>query len=206
MKIAIDVRSIMGKKTGKEWYTFSLLEELMKLDTDNTYYLYSRYDFNADQFPNNYVKRIIRAPIWLWHIAVLFDMCRHKVDIYFATASYIIASMLLWSKVKVVLTVHDLVVFLFPDKHDFKARVIERLTATLAFHNAKTIICPSQNTKRDLERIFPRTEGKTVFIPEAARSGFRVLDKDDEKRSVILSKYEVFWNFFHFRNLTDHSF
>ena len=191
MKIAVDVRSIMGKKTGKEWYTFSLLEELMKLDSQSTYYLYARYDFNADHLPDNYTKRIIRVPIWLWHIAVLYDMYRCNVNIYLATASYIIASMILGKRIKVILTVHDLVAFLFPDKHDFKARIIEKLTATLAMRNAHSIICPSRNTQKDLERLFPRTVGKTVCIPEAARSNFHRKDMNDSTSTLILSKYNL---------------
>ena len=190
-KIGIDVRSITGKKTGKEWYTFSLLEHLVKIDKKNTYYLYSRYDFDMSSYPDNCKKRVIRTPLFLWHIAVMIDMFRKSVDIYLATASYIIASLLFIKKIKVILTVHDLVAFLFPDQHDMKARIIEKITWKFAFKNSTKIICPSQNTKKDLERLFPYLKSKTVFIPEAARETFRILPKDDEKREIILSKYHI---------------
>ena len=61
--IAIDVRSMTGKKTGKEWYTFSLLEHLVKIDTKNIYYLYSKYDFDISPFPKNCKKKIGRAHV-----------------------------------------------------------------------------------------------------------------------------------------------
>jgi len=191
LKIAIDVRSLLGQKTGKEWYTFSLLEKLVQLDKKNTYYLYSRFDFDITQFPSNCKKRIIDISTYFWHIAVFRDMCKKKVDIYLATASYIIAALLIFSKVKVILTVHDLVAFIFSNNHEKKATIIEKLTARLASISSEFIICPSQNTKKDLERIFPFTKKKTIFIPEASRGIFRKIDSSDEKKSVILSKYAL---------------
>jgi len=190
-KIAIDVRSILSKKTGKEWYTFSLLEHLVEIDKENKYYLYSRHDFDMSQYPSNCVKRIIKVPMWLWHIEVLIDMYKNEIDIYLATASYIIASLMFTPKIKVILTVHDLVAFIFPEKHDIKARIIEKLTTSLALSNSKKIICPSINTKLDLERLFPRMKKKTIFIPEAARETFRVLPKEDSNREIIMSKYSI---------------
>lgn len=191
MRIALDVRSIHGQKTGKEWYTFSLLENLVKLGAENTYYLYSRYDFDLNGYPKNCVKKVINVHMMFWHMAVVWDMIRSGVHLYFGTASYIIASLLIFSRIKVLLTVHDVVAFLHPDKHQKKALIIEKLTASLAFWKSAKIICPSLNTKKDLECLFPKSRGKTVFIAEAARENFHEYTEHDEKRSAILSKYQL---------------
>lgn len=189
-KIGIDARSIQGQKTGKEWYTFSLLEALLKRDTHNTYYLYTRYDFE-EALPDNCKKRVIKTSMLFWHIAVMIDMFREGISVYLATASYIIASMLWTSKIRVILTVHDLVTFLHPEQHDQKARIIEKITAKLAFSNASQIICPSQSTKDDIESLFPSTKKKTICIPEAARSIFRKIEADDPAAHGVLSKYPL---------------
>ena len=191
--IAVDYRSVLSQKTGKEWYTFSLLQELFKQDTKNTYYLYSKYDFDDTNLPQNCQKRIITSPLCFWHVAVMMDMFRIGIDMYLATASYIIASFLVSpiQNIKTILTVHDLVAFLYPEKHDIKARIIEKITASLAFKNSHTIICPSLSTKEDLEKLFAFTRKKTLFIPEAARSIFKKIDITTKQAKAILSKYQL---------------
>ena len=41
MKIAIDIREAGDEKTGKGWYTFNLVNEMIRLDRQNQYLLYT---------------------------------------------------------------------------------------------------------------------------------------------------------------------
>jgi len=191
-RIAIDYRSIYGDKTGKEWYTFSLLQALGKIDNKNHYILYSKYDFDDSNLPANFTKRVLNVPIIIWHIHVLIDIVYNKIDIILATSSYIIASLSFFTKkFKVILTVHDLVAFLFPaSKHSLKAIIIERLTGKLAFLRANKIIVPSKNTANDLRREFPSTKKKINIITEAARNSFNK-KPSKEKYLNIIKKYKL---------------
>ncbi len=41
MKIAIDIRDAGHEKTGKGWYTYNLVSEILRLDQKNEYLLYT---------------------------------------------------------------------------------------------------------------------------------------------------------------------
>ena len=116
----------------------------------------------------------------------------NNVNVLLATSSYIIATLSRFSRrFKLILVVHDLVAFLFPaSKHSLKATIIERLTAKLAFARADKIIVPSENTRKDLKREFPKTKNKIVLIHEAARASFHPIT-DNIKIQSSNSKYLI---------------
>ncbi len=184
LTIGLDVRSYHGAKTGKEWYTVSILEALLRLDHTNKYILYTRYPLRVDHLPDNAEVRVLRVPIVLWHLAVAWDLRRRSVDVWLATASYIVPSLLLLRRVRCITVVHDLVAFLRTNRHKAKATWIERLTLRLALRNSDRIIAVSKTTAADLHHFFPWVAGRTVIVSEAARALFRLIDDEASIRTV----------------------
>lgn len=164
MKIGIDLREAVNPKSGKGIYTHNLVKNLLKIDRDNEYVLYANA-VSADLavFHNAHIK-IIHKPAWLWHFAVIKDFLRENGELFFAPTSYIIPA-LLPKKIKSVITVHDLVAFLHPHLHQAKAAVLEHLFIRLALRKTKRVLSPSENTKKDLMRIFHYPDAKIVVTP-----------------------------------------
>lgn len=176
MKIAIDIReAVRPKRTGKGWYAFQMVKHLLELNKDNpsmSYVLYTdRLYPDFEQYKNVEMKFFPPSAL-RWHVKVLQDVKKIKPDIYFAPSSFIVPALApKW--LKVVITVHDLVAWLFPMRHNAKATFIERLTLPHALKKGAYVTTVSQNTKKDLMKIFKTKDEKNEVIPCAASKAFR---------------------------------
>ncbi|MEK7171676.1 MAG: hypothetical protein AAB739_02085, partial [Patescibacteria group bacterium] len=153
MKVGIDIRAACGQKTGKGWYIFHVVKEILALDRENEYVLYTnRVTADLAAFKNSTVKVIHAHPL-MWHFAVIKDLKLRKCDLFFAPTSFIIPAFLP-RKIKSAITVHDLVAFLHPHLHESKATILEYLFLRLALRKTSAVFVPSENTKKDLMRLF----------------------------------------------------
>lgn len=204
MKIGIDIRTACSPKTGKGWYTFYLVRELLILDKKNEYFLYTNdITANLSSFIGAHIK-IIHKNQLLWHFAVMKDFEREGGGLFFAPTSFIIPAFLP-RRIKSITTVHDLVAFLHPHLHDKKATILEYLFFRRALKKTSRALVPSQNTKRDLTRMFrPRRkvgvapteaserypEEKITVTPLAVADSF-FQKPSAEKLNQICAKYHL---------------
>lgn len=172
MKIAIDIRDAGKEKTGKGWYTYNLVHELLKLDKNNQYILYTNSKKNPFPEAENAQLRCIGETSARWHFQVLKDLRANPVDLFFAPTSYIIPAFAPKS-LKVIITVHDLVAFLFPATHSMKATIIERLTLEKALKKARKVLVVSENTQKDLLERFDYPEQNIHETPCAPSDFYR---------------------------------
>jgi len=179
MKIAIDIREAGHEKTGKGWYTFNIVKELLKLDKQNQYLLYSNSKKNPFKESDNVKIKYIESKPTKWHFLVLKDLKEEKADIFFAPTSYIIPAFAP-KTIRVIVTVHDLVAFLFPGTHNAKAMIIERLTLKKALKKASDIFVVSDNTKKDLLDRFKYSEQRIHITSCAASQVFSNPVSEDE--------------------------
>ena len=176
MKIAIDIREAGHGKTGKGWYTYNLVREILKLNQpipgsshqSHEFILYTNAKKTSfDDLPNVTVKTII-APSFAWHFKVLKDLKQNPPDLFFAPTSYIIPAFLP-KTIRSVITVHDLVAFIFPSTHQLKATLIEKFTLRRALKKTSAVFSVSDNTKNDLRQKFNYPEEK-IFLTHCAPS------------------------------------
>lgn len=166
MKVGIDIRAACGQKTGKGWYIFHVVKEILALDRENEYVLYTnRVTADLAAFKNSTVKVIHAHPL-MWHFAVIKDLKLRKCDLFFAPTSFIIPAFLP-RKIKSAITVHDLVAFLHPHLHESKATILEYLFLRLALRKTSAVFVPSENTKKDLMRLFHCPKEKITITPLA---------------------------------------
>ena len=88
------------------------------------------------------------------------------------------------SGVKTVVTIHDLIQKRYPENYKAIDRTIYNRKINYAQAHADLVICPSQQTKRDLSRYFGTPEGKIEVIPigfELAKTG----DKQQEAKHLL---------------------
>lgn len=220
MKIGIDLRTAVGNKAGKGWYTWHLVKELLRLDKKNEYILYTNaVSGDLTVMRNAHIKLIHRHPA-LWHRGVIKDWKREVsgglylsgsrpqkiAHLFFAPTSYIIPA-LLPKEYPSIITVHDLVAFLHPQLHQFKATLIEKLFLKRALRKTRQVLVPSENTKKDLVQLFRYPEEKitvtplgvdTVFFKETAAEqphggaeSAKIEEKEQEAVQAIKKKYHL---------------
>ncbi|MFC1640771.1 glycosyltransferase family 4 protein [Patescibacteria group bacterium] len=164
MKIAFDAREIFGEKTGKGNFSYHLLLELMKFDSENEYILLMQNEQNIE-IPANFKKLIVKKPSSQWHNAVRKKIKKMKPDIYFSPTSYIVPAL---TKIPSVIVVPDVVSFLKVAKHQTKATLIEKLTLKRAVKNTQRIVTISESTKEDIEKLFPSAKDKIRVVYPAS--------------------------------------
>lgn len=183
MKIAIDIRAAGGEKAGKGWYTFNIVQHLLKIDSRNSYILYSKEKIPGfDHFKNIQLK-LFKTPGALWHLKVAHDIAKEKADIFFAPSSYIIPT-LLPKSIKTILTVHDLVAFLYPDSHNKKATIIEKLLLKRALKKAAHVCAVSENTRQDILTRFNYNDKKIDVVYCAASEEFQKIPKENLRKFI----------------------
>ncbi len=183
MRIAIDVRDADGEKTGKGFYSFGLISNLLKLDQENEYLLLT--DKKKSPFPAQENARLVEIPKkgLGWHLNVIKKLKELKPDIYFAPTSFIVPALAPRS-LRTVITVHDLVAFLFPKNHKKKAVIIEKLTLRRALRRCSKAFVVSENTQNDLLKLFNIPKSITAEVPCAPNDRYRQEISDDEVETV----------------------
>lgn len=182
MKIAIDIREAGHEKTGKGWFTYNIVHELLTLAPQHQFLLYT--DAEAMQAEGKAGKKnpfsgfkhaeikVIEQSGLKWHLETLKDLKKQKPDVFFAPTSYIIPS-LAPKSLKVIITVHDLVAFLYPQNHTLKAVAIERLTLRRALKKAEGVFVVSENTRKDLLARFKYPEKQISQVSCAPAEFFK---------------------------------
>lgn len=178
MKIAIDIRTAGGEKTGKGFYTLNLVYNLLKLDQDNQYLLYTDLKIPGFSEFKNVEQRVVKGRGMFWHINVARDCKKQAVDLYWAPTSYIVPA-LISKSIKTIITIHDLVAFLFPNRHNKKAVILEKIFIQRALKKCTRVLAVSENTKKDVIERFKYDPSKIEVIHCAASKDFQVLAQED---------------------------
>jgi glycosyltransferase involved in cell wall biosynthesis len=95
----------------------------------------------------------------------------------------VISPTLLSIKSKKIVTVYDLVPFIYPKLHPNQTLWSYRLFFKKILNKSDMIITISQNSKKDLMRLFKINENKIKVIQLAVSEEFRILD-DEQKKSA----------------------
>lgn len=193
MKIAIDVRDADGERTGKGFFSYGLVSNILAQDKENQYILFSDKKNNpfAVQLEgrDNIKFKFLPLTGLKWHLEALKELKVEKPDLYFAPTSFIIPAFApKW--LKTIIVVHDLVAFLFPRNHSKKAVFIERLTLKRALRRAFKVFVVSENTQNDLIKLFNYPKSHTVEVPCALNDLYRT-EIDPKESEKIRTKFKL---------------
>lgn len=167
-KIGIDCRLYSGKKTGIGRYLDQLIKYLSQIDSQNTYLLYfNEPDFSDFKPPaSNFQKIKVNAPHYSIQeqTSFLWKLLTTKPDlVHFTNFNH----PLLYPKFKnQVTTIHDLTPKLYPGKK-FNHPIYKftyNLILKSSLKKAKNIITISENTKKDINKFYPKADQKTSII------------------------------------------
>jgi glycosyltransferase involved in cell wall biosynthesis len=165
LNIGIDISCLATAKTGVGLYTYHLIQAFLANDPSNRYYLFAAQPVELPDAVSTAATVIsashskITTPFWE-QVQLPRLLTQTKIDV-FHTPNYVAP---IFSSIPVVITVHDLSVFLFPEMHPFYRRWRHQLLFPSSVKRATKIIAVSEQTKQDLATLFPITTDKTVTI------------------------------------------
>ncbi len=202
MKIGIDIRALMDKEySGVSWYTLDLLTEILRQDRSNEYVLSynSGRDISAriPKFEQSNVKTFFtRYPnkLYNYFLQRIFhwpklDKVSEGVDVFWlphlAPASFS-------PNCRLVLTIHDLSFLDYPEFFSAHQNFWHKfLGIKKLIERADIIVAISENTKRDIIRIFSVNADKIKVIKAGVGDEFRPRQKDENELKIIKQKYDL---------------
>ena len=118
MRIGIDAsRANSEKKTGVEYYSYNLINELKKIDKENQYILYSQNELKDDLniLPENFKSSILKWKLGkMWtQIRLLAKGNSDKLDVMFIPAGIIPIAP--FRKYRIITTIHDVAFLRYPE-------------------------------------------------------------------------------------------
>lgn len=187
MKIGIDIRSTLKRKTGIGYYTVNFINYLGKADIRNNYYLYSEIGlFNRNKklpdLPgNNFRHKINRLKLSPAFILRGLDI--------FHTSSYDLS---LPRNTKLVLVIHDVIHKAYPDGHTAQTIREVELKLTTALTKANKIIVSSLTTRNDLLKFYRVDPDKIRLVyPGVNEDLFLTPDISDADKEVLKNAYKI---------------
>lgn len=178
MRIAIDGRTIVRQRTGVGVYAERFVRSLLAIDQKNAYTLFMAEDDPSLGAPNLTKVLLPRStttgPNRLWeNFALPRFLRKNRIDIYFSPA-YVLpllhrsrASKSPRHRTRMVVTIHDLVSYHYPETFTLKMRIWQRLFVGNAVRVADCILADSVATKLDIHKFHDIAQDavKVVYLP-----------------------------------------
>ncbi|MBI4281240.1 glycosyltransferase family 4 protein [Candidatus Uhrbacteria bacterium] len=173
-----------GELAGTAHYTYELVRHLLDIDKNNTYVLffYGRAKTVGYPSPSDGIRHsvmdwagdnveiiflpISRMPLLTTHYYLAHALRRAKLDVFYSPAH----PLPLGYRGKSVCTVHDLAIYDHPEwfPRGLRQWFSTRVTVPRSMRRAEKLLAVSENTKRDIMRIFNVSEEKVRVIHEGA--------------------------------------
>jgi len=192
MTIGIDAsRANKTYKTGTEWYSYHLIQELKKIaDPKDQFVLYSREKLRGDlgELPRNWQSRVLGwPPKKLWTQARLsWEMWRRPPEALFVPAH----TLPLVHPKKVVTTCHDVAFLRLPQVYNWAALKYQEFAIKSAVRHAAKIIAVSEFTKQELMEFF-RISPDRIAVVHNGYDSDRYKLTGEEEIAGVLAKYNL---------------
>jgi len=196
MHIAIDARRICDEHAGMGVYTFNLIKNLQKIDRKNNYTvilnpLKTKIVETINGNFNKYVTPItienhIVGDLWR-NIYLPHQLHKNKVDVFHDPGYFL---PMINGGYRSVVTVHDLVVFSFPQTNSKKYFWYMKQMTSIGAKKADIIVADSYHTKEDLIKILniPNEKIRVVYL---ATNQHLKPTKDVSKLEAVKKKYHI---------------
>lgn len=191
MRIGVDLSAIQSTKSGVDWYTHHIMQEMVRLPEPGEHlYLFSNRETGFEREAlNNRQVTLVRSRLRYqepWRQLVLPSLLkRYEIDVCFFT-NFVVSVL---SSCPMVLTIHDLSFKLFPRTHSLRNVIWARSLVPVSVNRSRRIIAVSNNTKLDLLRLMNVNSDKISVIYEGASSQFRPEPAVDD--GEVLSHYRI---------------
>ncbi|MFY0643064.1 MAG: glycosyltransferase family 4 protein [Bacteroidia bacterium] len=162
MRIAFDAKRYFKNPTGLGNYARWLIQGLNEEPRDLDVQLYAGNHAEGAYGPTRPLSRAFPS-IWRtkW---IIKDLLKNQVEIFHGLSNEIPFGMHK-TKIKSVVTIHDLIQKRYPENYSWIDRNIYNAKIRYAQKHSDCIVVPSEQTKRDLIKYFNTDEQKIAVIP-----------------------------------------
>lgn len=200
MRIGIDARFYGPSGKGLGRYTQKLIEELEKIDGENSYVIFLRTE-NFDAYVprgKNFTKARADYAWYGFAEQIFFPLLLRRYD--FDIAHFPHFNVPIFYRRKFVVTIHDLILLHFPTVrattlHPFFYHIkffFYKIVIRSAMRRAKKIFAVSQFTKEDIMKHYAIPDEKIVVTYEAALPvDVSVRENDAEKHADVLVRHGI---------------
>lgn len=200
MRIAIDATILSNENTGTGFYIINLIKGLGKIKDKNLqYYIFMKkdlvpdvVDIAGDNFhiiDINFKPRFLRV-IWQFLFFPL-TLRRLKIDVLHSP-NYI--TPLYRLGFKIIVTIHDLTFCLMPEKYTITKRLFYKSLVPIFIKIADKVISVSENTKKDMIKLFKVPENK-IYVTYESYPEYYTKPGRGEKSDEVLNKFGIKKNF-----------
>ena len=192
MKIAFDAKRIFNNFTGLGNYGRAVVSNLAQHHPKHAYHLFTpKVKETAETIP------FLKPPFHvhqgggaLWRTSgIKKDLKKEGIDIYHGL-SHEIPIGIQKTGIKSVVTIHDLIIKIYPNQFPFIDRQIYDFKFKHACENADVVIAISESTKEDIVKYYGIEEAKIHVNYLSANPIFERQFSNEEKESV-LKKYDL---------------
>lgn len=173
MKIGIEAQCLLKTIGGIGMYTLTLLEALKEQKSD--IFCYQNPFRPRIPFANS-IFNLLHSPHF------------EKMDLLHFPEPKILYGKR--PKIPIVLTIHDMMPLLFPDFFPKKSYLMMKFFLPRYLREADAIICPSEQTKKDLHAFFPYVSDKIRVIPLALPMRKREIQEKKEPLILYIGSFE----------------
>ena len=200
MRIAIDATILSNENTGTGFYIINLIKGLGKIEDKNLqYYIFVKKDLVPDVVDiagdNFHIIDIDFKPRFLrviWQFLFFpFTLRRLRIDVLHSP-NYI--TPLYSLGFKIIVTIHDLTFCLMPEKYTITKRLFYKLLVPVFIKIADKVISVSENTKKDMIKLFKVPENK-IYVTYESYPEYYTKPGRGEKSDEVLNKFGIKKNF-----------
>ncbi|MEK7142593.1 MAG: glycosyltransferase family 1 protein [Patescibacteria group bacterium] len=177
MKIAIDIQTTLGQKSGFGFYVKNLVESLAKVEPRHQYVLIAPM-----------AEKDFSAPKRFWWDQIAFPRRARKTKVDILHQPCFSAPLLYQGKV--VVTCHDLISVFFPENLPFFARFFYARWMPFSYRKADLIIADSLHTKKDIISLLKIPASKIRVIHLAVAKDFKPI-RSRKTLKQIYKKYHT---------------
>ncbi len=198
MNIGFEAKRIFHNKTGLGNYSRDLVRILSHYFPENNYLLYNPIPTNENLFETNDSNVIEKKPTSnfyskfynLWRQkGVVKDLVSDKINLFHGLSGEI-PSGLNKTKIKSIVTVHDLIFMSLPQFYSFLDRAIYFYKFRKSTTKSDLVIAISEQTKSDLIKYFNVPSRKIKVVYQGCNPAFKK-EYSLERKKTIIKKYNL---------------
>jgi glycosyltransferase involved in cell wall biosynthesis len=192
MKIGFDAKRIYNNKTGLGNYSRSLVQGLVEQYPMHGYHLftpkikmYGNFLENFSQVVQHFPKGALAQKLSsYWRSNLLTqDLVQTEIDLYHGLSNELPIG-IENTKIKSVVTIHDLIFLHFPKQYPLIDRYFYKKKFASAIQRADLVIATSENTKRDILHFYKISEDKVKVIYQNCDAIFYEKASDEYLKSL----------------------
>ncbi len=195
MKIGFEAKRVYNNNTGLGHYSRTLIKNLVAFYPNNEYILFAPKTSNLFVIndnepinvitPTSFISKLFKN-IWrgTW---VKKDLIKNNIDLYHGL-SHQIPLGIQNTKIKSVVTIHDLIFERYPEQHGKINTILYRYKFKYACKNADAVIAISEQTKNDIIKFY-KTPKEKIFVCYQTCNPMYLEKVNDAEKEKIKIKY-----------------